>query len=180
MVKISNITGETINFLFGINGEFNISGTLNTFANIKSDDDIEIANEIANLNVVPNVTVSGVTESRLNEVIGFSDSNNKITEINNNSNSLNYTGYTIGNISYIDYDNGLTEFSFTSTTENTQNPTTFLENENFVNEPSITNNIFINRGVNSIFEPMHKLKISKSIEELSKVGFGYFNINKQG
>lgn len=51
---------------------------------------------------------------------------------------------------------------------------------NMVDEPKILSEVFIDRGTNNAFEPIRKLKNVKDLNELVKMGFGYYKINTRG
>ena len=51
-----------------------------------------------------------------------------------------------------------------------------LQYLNLIDEPKLDSNLFINRGVNNVFESFRRLKTVANVEELEKTGFGYFNV----
>lgn len=186
-IKRKDIKNDKLNFLIGLEEEFTISGTLNTFEDNNSEN-------ILNVSPSNTIILTGNTDSRLSEItnsfVGETKINQsvrlpnnlygKINTINDSRNVSNFTGYTIGDINYVDYENNTTFSVVIENVENGNQPTTFIENKGYIEAPDIDNNIFINRGVNSIFESMQKLKITKSVNEVEKVGFGFFNIQKEG
>jgi hypothetical protein len=54
------------------------------------------------------------------------------------------------------------------------------EYDGIIEEPKIISEVFIDRGLNSAFERTKKLKNVRDINELSKVGLGYYKINTKG
>ena len=49
-----------------------------------------------------------------------------------------------------------------------------------IDEPKLDTNLFINRGINNVFESVKRLKTVTNIKELEKTGFGFFKIyNKE-
>jgi hypothetical protein len=52
--------------------------------------------------------------------------------------------------------------------------------EGFIEEPKIISEVFIDRGLNSGFEKIKKLKNVTTLNELNKMGLGYYKINKKG
>jgi hypothetical protein len=52
--------------------------------------------------------------------------------------------------------------------------------DGIIDEPKIVSEVFIDRGLNSAFERMKKLKNITSINELNKLGLGYYKINTKG
>jgi hypothetical protein len=146
--------------------------------------------------------ISGLTTSKLNNIIREEELNTNISSKVGKKLSIfgtdSYalietydnitTGYTATYYLYIDTDNPIkyidnldktTTFVYKAN-EDADNKTTFNLFTNISQEPKITSDIFIDRGVNNVFEPIIKLGKVKSIEELKKIGFGYFKINKGG
>jgi hypothetical protein len=52
--------------------------------------------------------------------------------------------------------------------------------DSLIEEPKIISEVFIDRGLNSAFERVKKLKNIKNINELTKTGLGYYKINTKG
>jgi hypothetical protein len=84
-------------------------------------------------------------------------------------------------IKYVDFPDGKTTFMFSKVAEETNENNPLLNKfSGLVEEPKIESSVFIERGVVNVFEPFIKLKKVKSLNEMTKFGFGYFKINKQG
>jgi hypothetical protein len=147
--------------------------------------------------------ITGTTVSKLNNIVresefNFKDINlklgKKLSIFGTDSYGLisDYTvvgsGYTStyylfidtdNPIKYIDNFNNTTTFAYKANNDMV-NKTVFNLFTNISQEPQITSDIFIDRGVNNVFEPIIKLGKVKSIEELKKIGEGYFKIKKGG
>ena len=84
-------------------------------------------------------------------------------------------------ITYIDKLNGRTTFSVVRDNQELLKDQAIIPvYHNMLEEPKITNNLFIERGVNTVFDPLSKLHSVKNMQELEKSGFNYFKVNKTG
>ena len=99
-------------------------------------------------------------------------------------NSDNSTGYTIDNLRYIDYPDGITQI--TGTTSDFQMESVFdamvTRNEHFIgfiDDPIIYSDIFIKRGQQSVLENTLRLSEIDNVGLLKIYGNGYYNIQKQ-
>jgi hypothetical protein len=55
-----------------------------------------------------------------------------------------------------------------------------LEYLTLIDEPILDTNLFINRGVNNVFESIKRLKTVANIQELQKTGFGFYKLYNKG
>lgn len=55
-----------------------------------------------------------------------------------------------------------------------------LQHLGIIDEPNIDTNLFINRGINNVFESFKRLKTVTNIQELEKTGFGFFKLYNGG
>ena len=83
-------------------------------------------------------------------------------------------------IKYIDLGNGLTIFSYLRQDDQPDLTTNMILYDGYVEEPKIISEVFIDRGLNTAYEKVKKLKNVKSINELTKMGLGYYKINTRG
>lgn len=84
-------------------------------------------------------------------------------------------------IKYVDFPDGTTTFMFSKIAEGQSDKAPLLNKfSGLVEEPKIESSVFIERGIVNVFEPFTKLKKVQSLNEMTKFGFGYFKINKQG
>jgi len=95
-----------------------------------------------------------------------------------------YTSYTINGITYYDYQNGRTLFLFNSSgfTSNDLVAVPLVKEENLLDvamQPEIQSEIFIERGKNSAFEGLQRLGEVDNIGDLTRYGYGFYNINEQ-
>lgn len=133
-----------------------------------------------------NTTVSflGIGKSRIDEkkLYGANASYTGLTV------TSEYTGYTINDLVYRDYEDGYTYISGV-TSGTTQ---TFFQDEvyngmvtrnehflGFVDEPQIFSDIFVDRGKQGIMEKNFRLTEIDNTGELSVYGNGYFIVRKQ-
>jgi len=92
-----------------------------------------------------------------------------------------YTAYTIQNVDYYDYSNGLTLF-FTSSSGFTQDniearPITKDESlMKIIDQGQIQTDVFVERGKNSGYERIQRLGEVSSLGALENYGYGFFNI----
>jgi hypothetical protein len=83
-------------------------------------------------------------------------------------------------IKYIDLGNGLSRFMYMRSHSETESSVNMVLYDGIIEEPKIISEVFIDRGLNSAFERIKKLKNIKDINELGKVGLGYYKINTKG
>lgn len=84
-------------------------------------------------------------------------------------------------ITYIDNSDGTTTFTVVRDEQEVlKNQAVRPVYHRMLEEPKIINNLFIDRGVNTAFEPLSRLHSVKNIRELEKNGFNYFKVNKTG
>lgn len=145
-------------------------------------------------------TVSGFTESRLNELklYGTQPSlpplysenfqvgvpviqNGQIWGSITNAETNVFTAYTIQNVTYYDYENGGTIFFEQSSglTENNLVGEPITKNEillKVIDQPQIRSDIFVERGNNSAYERILRLDEVDSLGDLINYGYGFFNV----
>jgi len=83
-------------------------------------------------------------------------------------------------IKYIDLGDGLCTFMYMRTHNDTEITANMVLYDGIIEEPKVISEVFIERGLNSAFERMKKLKNIKDINELTKTGLGYYKINTKG
>ena len=83
-------------------------------------------------------------------------------------------------IKYIDLPEGLTIFKYMRSHIEPEITPNLVVYDGIIDEPKIVSEVFIDRGLNSAFERMKKLKNITSINELNKLGLGYYKINTKG
>jgi len=95
-----------------------------------------------------------------------------------------YTEYTIDNLVYKDYDDGIT--TITGSTTNFEKEEVFNEmltrNEHFIgfiDEPSIFSDVFVERGKQGVLEMNLRLGEIDNVGELDIYGNGFFQVKKQ-
>lgn len=151
-----------------------------------------------------NKCITGTTTSKLQSLLKEGDTSEKIKDLIKIPNNIlpiygtenyglieNYieigTGYTATYYLYVNQETpikytdnlGVTTFEY-KPNDDQLNKTTFNLFTNIAEEPKIVSNVFIDRGVNNVYEPIVKLSKVKSVRELKKIGSGYFKINKGG
>ena len=151
---------------------------------------------IGNVDPLTGVTISfmAVGKSRIDEFKKYGSSNvysgieylSKVIE----GVLVNYTGYTIDNLFYMDFPEG-----YTYITGNTITPPDFFSMEEysgytgmitrnehligFLDEPQIYSDIFVDRGKQGVMERNFRLGEIDSIGELDIYGSGFFKVKKQ-
>lgn len=83
-------------------------------------------------------------------------------------------------IKYIDFSDGTTNFKYKAAPDYKIMDGKILYYNGLVDEPKILSEVFIDRGVNNVFEPVKRLKNIDNLKELMKVGLGYYKINSTG
>jgi hypothetical protein len=93
-----------------------------------------------------------------------------------------YTEYTINGIKYYDLINGTTLYVANSSglTQDNIVVSAITKNErllDFVFDPEVQSNVYIERGKYSAFEPLQRLGEVDNIGDLSRYGYNYYKIN---
>jgi len=83
-------------------------------------------------------------------------------------------------IKYIDFPDGRTKFMYRRSSDVETNKANIILYPGLVEEPKILNEVFIDRGVNNAFEPVKRLKNVSTLNELVKIGLGYYKMNTKG
>ena len=83
-------------------------------------------------------------------------------------------------IKYIDFGDNFTIFTYMRTKDIPNSNANISLYDGLVDEPKILSELFINRGANNAFEPVNRLKKVKTLNELTKIGLGYYKINTKG
>lgn len=140
-------------------------------------------------NSTQNINVSGFTKSRLNDLVsygGLLKTNIKIekdnftgfvTEIKSD-----YTAYTINDINYLDFRNGITSFNISNFNVKKTKPTPIVKNDvlmKSVSDIQIYSNVFIERGKNSGYEKIQRLGEIKTLQDMQNYGYGYFKLTNK-
>jgi hypothetical protein len=150
-----------------------------------------------NYTTVPFV-ISGYTNSRINELVSYGVTKyqpytwikkNGINygQITTNINILpipSYTGYTIEDVNYIDFNNGSTIYFLNSSglTSDWMVEMALTKQEsllNVVSDPEVQSDIFIERGKNSALERIERLGEVDNLGDLLNYGYGFFNVVTQ-
>ena len=146
---------------------------------------------IIDTNDYDNSNVTGTTQiyfaamgrSRVSELKKYGETNYQ--NITTGSDTVgSYTGYTIDNLSYRDYEDGTT--TITGSTTNFEIEDEFdkmlTRNEHFIgfiDEPTIYSDVFVERGKQGVLEMNLRLGEIDNIGELSVYGNGFFQVKKQ-
>lgn len=138
-------------------------------------------------------TVSSETKSRLTELRLYGSTpyqvgvpiiqNGEIYGAVTNINPV-YTAYTIQNVDYYDYNNGLT-LSFVGSSGFTEDNITaqpIVKDESLIkviDQAQIQTDVFVERGKNSAFERVQRLGEVDNLGDLINYGYGFFNVEKR-
>jgi hypothetical protein len=119
----------------------------------------------------PNPYTVGYVVTPIKGVIGY------VTEINST-----YTAYTVNDINYVDFNNGKTLFLVNSSglTTNDIVVSAITKDEillDFVMDPEIQSDVFVERGKYSAVEGLQRLGEVDNLGDLIRYGYGYFKIN---
>jgi hypothetical protein len=165
--------------------------TVNLETIFQGDSDNSISAQTSdNFTTVP-FTISGFTKSKLSELrrygsqkytVGyqFFKNNNLFGQIDSITND--YTAYTIDNITYFDFPNGKTFFVINSSgiTDTMIVSSAITKNElllDFVMDPQIQADVFVDRGKYSPFESLERLGEIDNTGDMVRYGYGFFKIN---
>jgi hypothetical protein len=149
-----------------------------------------VADQVSSAYVTVPFTVSGYTDSRINDLSQYGtkkfqllvpvQKNNEdygiITEIN-----LVYTAYTIQNVDYYDYANGETIYFIQSSglTENWMVQDPLVKDElllGIISQAEVQSNVFIERGKNSAYERIQRIGEVDNLGDLINYGYYFFNV----
>lgn len=83
-------------------------------------------------------------------------------------------------IKYIDYNNNLTNFKVLRNDVGIDIGGNLIKYPDLVEEPKILSEVFIDRGINSVFEKIEKIKNIENINDFNKFGNNIFKINSRG
>lgn len=138
--------------------------------------------------------VSGLTESRLFDLAQYGPDKFPTNVdipidgggigIITNITTDGYIYYTIDDIDYIDFTGGSTTFLVYSSgfTSNSLVASAITKNEaliNIIDQPQIFSSVIIERGKNPALENFRRIGEVDTVEELTRYGYGYFNIVTQ-
>lgn len=131
-----------------------------------------------------NISFMGVGKSRLNEFKMYGTTNVYSGITISTGETGTYTGYTIDNLYYMDYDDGYTYI--TGTTSNYYKEEVYdgmlTRNEHligFIDLPIISSDIFVDRGRQGVMERNIRLSEIDSVGELDIYGSKFYKIKKQ-
>ena len=126
---------------------------------------------------------AAVGRSRVSELKKYGENSYQGTTVGSDENG-SYTGYTIDNLSYKDYDNGTT--TITGSTTNFYQEEVFNQmltrNEHFIgfmDQPVIYSDVFVERGRQGVLEMNLRLGEIDSVGEIDTYGNGFFKVKKQ-
>ena len=148
--------------------------------------DLEYLNDLDYTNVTGNTTFYFVAigKSRVGELKKYGENSYLGTTNGVDTEGNSYTGYTIDNFYYRDYDSGYT--SITGSTSDFEKEEVFnlmiTRNEHFlgfVEDPTIYSDIFVERGKQGVLEFNLRLGEIDSLGELDVYGSGFFKVKKQ-
>jgi hypothetical protein len=134
--------------------------------------------------------VTGLTSSRITELAQYGGNKYQllvpiqrdgvdygiITDVN-----LQYTAYTIQDVSYIDYANGTTIYSLFSSglSADWMVAEPLVKDELLLGvsaQAEIQSNVFIERGKNSAYERVQRIGEVDNLGDLIKYGYRFFNV----
>jgi hypothetical protein len=158
------------------------------------DSNFNASSEFSSNFVATPFVISGETKSRINELRRYGSNKYPVGQplVKNSGvygqiNSINplYTSYTIEGVDYYDYPNGQTIFFINSSGLDSNNLQTTLVTKDerligFVSQPEIQSNVFIERDKASGLESLERLGEVDNLGDLSKYGYKYFKLNKDG
>jgi hypothetical protein len=93
-----------------------------------------------------------------------------------------YTAYTINNIDYYDYSDYTLFIVYSSgITTDMIVATPIVKDETLLNvvmQPEVQTNVYVERGKNSGLESLERLGEVDNLGDLTKYGYGFFNVNQ--
>lgn len=96
-----------------------------------------------------------------------------------------FTAYTINEVEYYDYENGLTLFFENSSglTSNNITAVPITKDEvllKIMDQPQIQTDVFVERGKNSAYERVQRLGEVDNLGDMLNYGYGFFNVENKG
>ena len=167
------------------------SGTPISYNYIFTGDSVNLVDaQVSSDYVTVPFTISGVTDSRINDLEGYGANkfqllvpvkkNNEnygiITEMN-----LTFTAYTIQDVDYYDYADGTTIY-FTQSSGLTSNwmvQEPLVKDElllGVISDAEVQTSVFIERGKNSAYERIQRIGEVDNLGDLIKYGYRFFNV----
>lgn len=171
------------------NGNWSASPTSQDY-NYFYDANNTIAGQISsNFSSVPFI-ISGETKSRVNELIQYGPNqlvDGRIVTLEDgttgftNSQSDQFTAYTINDVLYVDYPNGQSIFysysyGITSDSIVASAMTKYEYLMNVIAQPEIQTYVFIERGKNSGVEDFRRIGEISNTGDLTNYGYGFFDV----
>lgn len=163
-----------------------IDNPLGSFSGVTMPIEINYINQLDNsTGTTENATIRfmGIGKSRLEELRKYGQTTFDGVTTGTDSVGL-YTGYTIDELHYKDYEDGYT--MITGSTENFTKEEVInrmiTRNEHFIgfiDEPTIYSDIFVERGKQGVMEKNLRLGEIDNMGEIEVYGNGYFNVRKQ-
>lgn len=182
----------------------NWSGTPVSYDYIFSGDSVnEVApQESSNYTITP-FTITGITKSRITELKLYGDrsgfppmynqsyqlgvpviSNGQVWGMITDVEIGGYTAYTIQDVVYYDYENGLTIFYEESSglTANNMVAVPITKEEvliNVIDQPQIQSNVYVERGKVSAYERIQRMGEVDNLGDMINYGYGFFNVENK-
>lgn len=102
--------------------------------------------------------------------------------LEDNDSVLEYVLYldTPNPIKYIDLGGGISRFVYLRSHDENYNEANMILYDSIIDEPKITSDVFIDRGYNSAFDKVKRLKNISGLKDLISYGFGFYKINTKG
>ena len=132
------------------------------------------------------ISFLAIGKSRIDEFKSYGSSSVYSGVTTGHTDAGDYTGYTIDGLFYMDYADGYTHItgttSYSGYTHEELYQGMITRNEHligFIDEPQIYSDIFIERGKQGVMERKLRLGEIDNIGELSIYGSGFFNVKKQ-
>jgi len=127
---------------------------------------------------------AGMGRSRISELKKYGQNTYNGVTTGTDSDGLTYSGYTIDNLTYRDYDDGHTRITGTTTSFEQEEVFNKMLTRNehfigFIDEPSIYSDVFVERGKQGVLEMNLRLGELDNVGEISLYGNGFFNVKKQ-
>lgn len=189
-VEIPNPNGEA--FFIPLGGSW--SATPISYDFIFSGDAVNEVEKQTSINYVSvPFTVSGLTKSRITELALYGTPkyqvgvpvilNGQIWGAISNMNDI-FTAYTINQVNYYDYIDGITIFYEQSSgfTNNNLTAVPITKEEvliKVVDQPQIQTDVFVERGKNSAYERVLRFGEVDNLGDLLNYGYGFFNVEKK-
>jgi len=176
------LTGKTVESYYNVSNKLITTSSDSYLDDVKSYDNKDYYKLNFDINSESYVNYTGKTINGVNRVTYLGDPITYVFDVDKNDKQIGTTGQTSG-LLYQDYATGETIASYKGEGWNPTNTSlSAITKEEYLlgitSTPTVKSDVFVDRGITTIFEKHFKLSEITNINELGRYGRGYFNVVK--